>query len=642
MTRHALIIGIQKYGGHGFSDLERPATDAEAIAQILEAHGDFVKINRLPQQWNHEKDKYEIASTPLDGSVLGATICDFLVDVGSNEALIYFSGHGFEVVDNCGLRNSYLVTSDCTTENVISRGLAFKGLNELILKSECSSLVILLDCCHAGDLLEKSLITNSLTAFNSGAKNYFFATACKSYEKAYEGTEYSLFTAAVIKALQSPGKDGRVRTATLNYCIENELRGSGQEPVILKSGGEITIVTYPGSDQAQVTASQINFPRIIGLTPFGDRIRKGAFRAYLSSEILPYYSRAAHLSLDPAPENTYIADEREILKQLDSKELDGLILTGTGGIGKTRLMFEIGHMALAENWLVYRVKEKPNPENIYQLADCIDSSQKVLLLVDYAETQQDFAALVEILDELNEDEGFHFRYIANCRSTYYGAIRGTYQHKQVDLSPPDAASEWFQRYRHETVRHILQESGIEDFERYVEICRKIPVLAVFLAYLCSIGRTVDLASLSGEASYGQWLNKRIRLSFQASIVEKDLAMLIAQFPLGERAGQAIYSSSYGQLFNRLAQDKWVEQEQLPSDSEGHQDWVTIHDVLADQILAHYLESISEVAALFVSEVLDFAIKFGSLRSTLYTFQRLIDLPQLCSLDWFAILSSKTG
>ena len=134
MTRHALIIGIQKYGGHGFSDLERPATDAEAIAQILEAHGDFVKINRLPQQWNHEKDKYEIASTPLTGSVLGATIHDFLVDVGSNEALIYFSGHGFEVIDKYGLQNSYLITSDCTIENVISEGLSFKGLNELILK----------------------------------------------------------------------------------------------------------------------------------------------------------------------------------------------------------------------------------------------------------------------------------------------------------------------------------------------------------------------------------------------------------------------------------------------------------------------------------------------------------------------------
>ena len=48
----------------------------------------------------------------------------------------------------------------------------------------------------------------------------------------------------MIKALQSPGSDGRVRTARLNQVIDEELRGSGQEPVVLKSGGEITLVTY--------------------------------------------------------------------------------------------------------------------------------------------------------------------------------------------------------------------------------------------------------------------------------------------------------------------------------------------------------------------------------------------------------------
>ncbi|WP_227789248.1 MULTISPECIES: caspase family protein [unclassified Nodularia (in: cyanobacteria)] len=42
MTRYALVIGIQKYGGSGFGSLEKPVEDAEAIAQILKAHGDFV------------------------------------------------------------------------------------------------------------------------------------------------------------------------------------------------------------------------------------------------------------------------------------------------------------------------------------------------------------------------------------------------------------------------------------------------------------------------------------------------------------------------------------------------------------------------------------------------------------------------
>ncbi len=255
MPRYALVIGIQKYGREGFDDLTKPVEDAEAIAQILQTYGDF-DITRLPCRWNNDKQTYEMVESPLTGAALEQSIIDFFEKISSNEALIYFSGHGFQI-SKLGRKKAYIVTSDCSIKDVAVCGIALEDLNSLILESSCSSLTVLLDCCHAGGLLEKSLITRSLTVFNAGHKNYFFATACRSMGKAYEGPEYSLFTAAVIKALKSPSKDGRVRTSKLNQVIDDELRGSGQEPVVLKSGGEITIVTHTSFQEKEVSNQDI-------------------------------------------------------------------------------------------------------------------------------------------------------------------------------------------------------------------------------------------------------------------------------------------------------------------------------------------------------------------------------------------------
>ncbi|MFN5398341.1 MAG: hypothetical protein ACK5RE_11850 [Pseudanabaena sp.] len=223
--------------------------------------------------------------------------------------------------------------------------------------------------------------------------------------------------------------------------LEQVLTIARQALVILeKQGAGYTSLTIPvhlkmdleekreevANLEKKLSESGKRFPRIQGLTLLGEKISQGAFREYLSSEKLPYYSRSAHLSIDPAPENVAIPDEVALLQRLDSRDLTGLIITGSGGFGKTRLMLEIGRLALADNWLVFRVRERLKADGIYQLAKTIEPSQKVLLLIDYVETQQDFAELLETMNELNEDEDFQFKYIANCRTTHYPSIRDIY------------------------------------------------------------------------------------------------------------------------------------------------------------------------------------------------------------------------
>jgi Caspase domain len=354
MTRYALVIGLQKYGGSGFGNLTKPVEDAEAIAQILEAHGDFVEVTRFPSRWNDEKQRYEMIEAQRPGYELDNEIIQFFEKVGRNEALIYFSGHGFQVT-KLRQKKGYLVTSECTTDTVATFGIALDDLNRLILNAAFSSLVVLLDCCHSGSLLEKSQISSALGAFREGDRNYFLATACRSHEKAYEGQDYSLFTAAVLKALQSPGPDGHVRTAGLNKIIDDELRGSGQEPVVLKSGGEITLAIYTAN--VTVEAKELDKLKLFQNKLLPDyEILDAPFFEAVADKVTNNQVRARILNLRAANwsmlfQKNYVERDQqgETLEQaLQLSQADGIslmLIRGEPGAGKTALL----------RWLAYEL-----------------------------------------------------------------------------------------------------------------------------------------------------------------------------------------------------------------------------------------------------------------------------------------------
>lgn len=49
MSRDALIIEINQYRHSQLGNLTSPSTGAEAIAQILEKHGHFTMVRRMPE-----------------------------------------------------------------------------------------------------------------------------------------------------------------------------------------------------------------------------------------------------------------------------------------------------------------------------------------------------------------------------------------------------------------------------------------------------------------------------------------------------------------------------------------------------------------------------------------------------------------
>ncbi|MEH2317440.1 nSTAND1 domain-containing NTPase [Nostoc sp.] len=258
MARYALVIGIAEYLSPSLARLSKTTNDAEAIAQLLEQYGDFQSVQRLPQRWNKDKNGYEMAAQKVTGAQLGQDLRTFLLEqAANNEALIYFSGHGFTISDNLGQQKGYLASSDCQiefkeNENVEQKyGIPLDSLNDLIRDSQLSSLVMLLDCCHSGYFLERQLIERTLNAFSS-QKDYYLITACRGFERAgvIKSEEYSIFTGVVVKGLaaENAGSSRRISGDRLFDFVSNELKGSVQEPIRMGWGRSITLVTYPQLD----------------------------------------------------------------------------------------------------------------------------------------------------------------------------------------------------------------------------------------------------------------------------------------------------------------------------------------------------------------------------------------------------------
>ena len=138
------------------------------------------------------------------------------------------------------------------------------------------------------------------------------------------------------------------------------------------------------------------FTRPKGLILLDDYSNQGTFRSFLDSNKLPYYSLSQHLKHNPTPPEIEIPNEENLLALLEGNDTTGLILTGSGGIGKSRLTLEFGRLALSRGWLVLRAQSRLREDALELLAKSISTNTPVLLLIDYIETQKNFSKLVEI------------------------------------------------------------------------------------------------------------------------------------------------------------------------------------------------------------------------------------------------------
>lgn len=282
MLRDALVVGISNY--QHLPVLHAPAHDAEAIAHALENNGDF-RVTRLPEIV--QADKLQIGvKTPVTLAELESALVKLFKPKGSNiphTALFYFSGHGLQ--KEAGICEGYLATSD-TQPNAHFYGLSLFWLRRLLQESPVRQRIVLLDCCHSGEIL------NFLEA-DPGARtgtDRLFMAAAREYEAAYESLsgQYSVFTQALLEGLDPRRlSSGVVTNYALTDWVSNGLKHESQQPLFENSGSEIVLTRC----QSGVTIPQ---PVVIedrcpyrGLEPFDEEHAEYFFgREHLTDQLV--------------------------------------------------------------------------------------------------------------------------------------------------------------------------------------------------------------------------------------------------------------------------------------------------------------------------------------------------------------------
>lgn len=391
------------------------------------------------------------------------------------------------------------------------------------------------------------------------------------------------------------------------------------------------------------------FPGLLprGLLPVSNRIASSTvrFSDYLNSDRLPFYSLAEHVKADPSLGlASKIKDEAALLDRLLGPDAEGLFIAGPGGVGKTRLMLEIGRAAQARGWTVLQASDSTTGDQVDSLLLTSTAPQSLLLLIDYLETRSAFLSFASYLRNINAQNtagGHQVRFIANCRSTFASNLSLEETDLLLDLNPTGdpAVQVWFEGYRQAATEHILRHSRIDPADAIYAECRSKPIFAVFARYLTDKGQIADLNALRQEQSFINWTVKR--LSLTAPVIDHPIeaaGKLLSLYPLRD-AHVLRLPLHLEALHNHLAQDQW-----LVCDADGEeagQVWRAVHDILTDQFLTRAFELFAQRGATARESLrlLAEGARLDSVPSVLDALARIKDISAVVgSHSWFKTIS----
>jgi WD40 repeat protein len=235
----ALVVGINRYPAPTtLKDLTAAGQDAETIAGHLKDYGyQAFRVQCLPQKLDQKGNVKVDFKQGVRLEDLQQAVANLFNPPSPNEApetaLFFFSGHGWhQTVD--GKDEVFLATSDAFPIGG-NYGLSLRWLGEEIQKSAVKRVIVWLDCCYSGELMN-FLPTN---------KDYCFITATRSYEPGLEiSLEQGLFTKALLEGLNSENyPEGIVNSHNLAKFIAKQMAQTSQRPLIANSQRAILLTT---------------------------------------------------------------------------------------------------------------------------------------------------------------------------------------------------------------------------------------------------------------------------------------------------------------------------------------------------------------------------------------------------------------
>src|SRR5690349_14149564 len=182
-VRKALIVATDQYTDPKLTQLNAPAEDARALAEVLQ---------------NPDVGAYEV-QTVLNGTcqeVEIAVASFFQSGTRDDTLLVHFSCHG--VKDLSG--ELYFATTDTKLPLLKVTAVSSGMVNQAMEESRASLILCLVDCCYSGAFTKstKAAATVDLTE-RLGGRGRAVITASTSLQLALDGEQdASLFTRAVV------------------------------------------------------------------------------------------------------------------------------------------------------------------------------------------------------------------------------------------------------------------------------------------------------------------------------------------------------------------------------------------------------------------------------------------------------------
>lgn len=218
--RIALIIANNQYNDPELRQLIAPASDAEALARVLENP----KIGNFQVKMMMNEPKYKIEEE-IEALFTESERLDFV--------LLYFSCHGIKDKDG----QLYLAPTNTKHNLLKATAVSAKLVNDIMVDCRSRRQVLILDCCYSGAFARGMVVKGDMSI---GVKECFegghgrvILTSSDARQYSFEGDEIkgkgvgSIFTSAMVHGLETGeadiDSDGRISIDDLFEYVEKRV-----------------------------------------------------------------------------------------------------------------------------------------------------------------------------------------------------------------------------------------------------------------------------------------------------------------------------------------------------------------------------------------------------------------------------------
>ena len=368
----------------------------------------------------------------------------------------------------------------------------------------------------------------------------------------------------------------------------------------------------------------------IGVGQFGDASgNEPTFQDFLTSGELRYFSRDQYES---AGFGALERGEVALVTGLIHGAPQSLLITGPGGVGKTRLSWELA-AALAgadDGFDVFTLKRSAGFESVTELAASYPGNASILLLIDYAEAAPKLNDIADAIVHLAAHSGHRVRLIATCRSSATNLVRDNLAALDPEVKGLGSLQTGEEAYVRWVSRSILALERFPQPEELERVCQGIPALAAFALFLFRRHREQfdrQFGALHGLSDFDKWVSHRVSL-LSSRIGDRDasermLARIAFALPLPFDRFQTM-GGSYGAILDILRVDRWIELR------DGY--YVAAHDILADALAARWLFEAEHATSERSLDLLEEAAREQDLPHAMGVLARLASHPKFGSIN----------